>query len=243
MENLTLSEQATTNFCYAENFKYTHDNPYHDRLGVFTSFVLRDEEAENFKNKWKQEIFQKSDSPLCVEIGTGYGDFMLDYCQQNPSKSFVGLDHRFKRSFSLAKKLEKIPHKNFRYLRARGERLGFMFGENEIDELFYFFPDPWPKTRHHKKRLFNQAFLNACLKVIKKDGYFFIKTDHDDYFEWMLKELQLCKDFKIILQSKDLRSEFPEHFLSQFATKFEKIFLSQGKKIKALVLQNSKEEN
>jgi tRNA (guanine-N(7)-)-methyltransferase len=139
------------NFCYRADFKYTHDNPYHDKLAVFDSFVLRDEEAESNVGKWKQ-MFQNN-QPLEVEIGTGYGEFMMEYCQKNPEINFIGLDHRFKRSFGVAKKLDKLEHKNFRYLRARGERIEFMFDESEVQSIFYFFPDPWPKTRHHKKRL------------------------------------------------------------------------------------------
>src|SRR5680860_76516 len=101
-------------FCYRPEFKYTHDNPYHDKLAIFDSFVLRDEAAESNVGKWK-DLFQ-NDRPLEVEIGTGYGEFMLEYCQQYPEINFIGLDHRFKRSFSVAKKLDKLEHKNFRYL-------------------------------------------------------------------------------------------------------------------------------
>lgn len=226
------------NFCYRPDFKYTHDNPYHDKLAEFDSFVLRDELAETNVGKW-QEMFQNK-NPVEIEIGTGYGEFMLEYCQLHPEVNFIGLDHRFKRSFSVAKKLDKLEHKNFRYLRARGERLEFMFAESEVQSVFYFFPDPWPKKRHHKKRLFQKPFLDACHKVLKPGGILFLKTDHDGYFEWMLEALQGETRFEVLLQSRDLRNEFPEHFLSQFTTKFEKIFLSQGTLIKSLVLKNLK---
>jgi tRNA (guanine-N7-)-methyltransferase len=226
------------NFCYQKDFKYTHKNPYHDKLGIFDSFVLRDEVAESNVGKWHELFGNKQ--PVEVEIGTGYGEFMLDYCQKNPGINFIGLDHRFKRSFSLAQKLDKLEHKNFRYLRARGERLGYMFDESEVQSVFYFFPDPWPKKRHNKKRLFQKPFLDDCHKVLKPGGTLFVKTDHDAYYEWMLEELKDEKRFEILLQSRDLRSEFPDHFLSQFTTKFEKIFLSQGTLIKSIVLKNLK---
>ncbi|MFL5783325.1 MAG: tRNA (guanosine(46)-N7)-methyltransferase TrmB [Bacteriovoracaceae bacterium] len=232
------AKKMEDNFCYQKDFKYTHKNPYHDKLAVFDSFVLRDEMAESNVGKWDEQFGNKA--PLEVEIGTGYGDFMLDYCQKNPGINFIGLDHRFKRSFSVAQKLDKLEHKNFRYLRARGERLGFMFDESEVQSVFYFFPDPWPKKRHHKKRLFQKPFLDDCHKVLKPGGILFVKTDHDGYYEWMLEELKEEKRFEILLQSRDLRSEFPDHFLSQFATKFEKIFLSQGTLIKSIVLKNLK---
>lgn len=239
---MTTPRQKTIddNFCYRADFKYTESkNPYHEKLGVFDSFVLRDEAAETNVGKWKEHF--GNDRPLEVEIGTGYGEFMMEYCQKNPDVNFIGLDHRFKRSFSVAQKLDKLEHKNFRYLRARGERIEFMFDESEVQSVFYFFPDPWPKKRHHKKRLFQKPFLNACHKVLKPGGTLFIKTDHDGYFEWMLEHLQEEKRFEVLLQSRNLREEYPEHFLSQFTTKFEKIFLGQGTLIKSLVLRNIKD--
>jgi tRNA (guanine-N7-)-methyltransferase len=224
---------------FKEDFKYSHNNPYHDRLKSFDEFVLRDTEGEELKGKWNKNSFKK-DHPLYVEVGTGYGHFMLEFTQNNPDINFVGLDHRFKRSFHLAKKLDKLEHKNFRYLRARGERLDFLFDENEVSKLMYFFPDPWPKTRHHKKRLFQKKFLDTTHKILKDQGELLIKTDHDEYFDWMLDKLKDEQRFEIIMQSFDLREEYPDHFLASFKTKFEKIFLDKGIKIKAMVLRNRK---
>jgi tRNA (guanine-N7-)-methyltransferase len=238
----TSKKTIDDNFAYRAEFKYTHDNPYHDKLGVFDHFVLRDEEAETNVGKWNEHIF-KNNLPVEVEIGTGYGEFMLEYCQKNPHKNFIGLDHRFKRSYSLAQKLDKLEHKNFRYLRARGERMEFMFEESEVESVFYFFPDPWPKNRHNKKRLFQKPFLNACHKILKDGGILYVKTDHDGYYQWMLDHLKDETRFEVLLQSKDLRNEFPEHFLSQFTTKFERIFLKQGTLIKSIVLRNIKGKN
>lgn len=227
------------NYCYREDFKYSHKNPYHEKLSVFDDFVLRDEQSEALKGKWHQEIFHNK-NPLDVEIGTGFGHFMQEYCEQNPERNFVGLDHRFKRSFALARRLSKIENKNFRYLRGRGERLEFIFEENEVDQVFYFFPDPWPKARHNKKRLFQRPFIDASYKVLRPGGKILIKTDHEAYFEWMVEVAQKQDLFKITHLSRDLREEHPEHFLASFETKFEKIFLSQGVLIKSMVLESLK---
>ncbi len=227
------------NHCYRPDFKsYSRDNPYNDRLKAFDAFVMRDEEAEAHRGDWRT-VFG-NENPVSVEIGTGYGEFMLEWCRQNPADNFVGLDHRFKRSFHLAKKLDAVENKNFRYLRARGERLEFTFGESEVQNIFYFFPDPWPKTRHHKKRLFQRPFLDAAHKVLKDGGTLWVKTDHDGYYEWMLRELGDDPRFEVLLKSRDLRAEHPGHFLASFETKFEKIFLSQGVRVKSLVLKNRK---
>lgn len=225
---------------FKDNFEYTHENPYHDRLAIFDQFVLRDDEGEGHRGHWSKDVF-KNDHELEVEIGTGYGHFMMSHTQKFPDYNFVGMDHRFKRSFHLAKKLDKLEFKNFRYLRARGERLAFLFGESEIDRLFYFFPDPWPKKRHHKKRLFQKKFLDELYKTLKPGGEMLIKTDHDGYFEWMLEELKGEERFFVEMQTFDLHKEQADHFLASFVTKFEKIFLEKEIKIKAMVLKSKKQ--
>ncbi len=225
----------SSDFAYKQEFNYSHKNPYHDKLEIFNDFVLRDESAEVNQGKWNQEVF-KREAKLACEIGTGYGHFMHEYCSKNSDTNFVGLDYRFKRSFNLAKNLAKLVIKNFKYLRAKGERLQYIFAENELDMVFYFFPDPWPKTRHHKKRLFQQPFLDACYKTLKPGGTLFVKTDHDAYFQWMNDVLENEKRFDIILKTWDLHSEHPDHMLSQYKTKFEKIFMEKNIPTKALVL-------
>lgn len=226
---------------YEKEFKYTHKNPYHEKLEIFSDFVMRDNESENFSGKWNKEVFQR-EAPLCVEIGSGYGHFMMEYCENNPEVNFVGMDFRFKRSFNLATKLSKHPYKNFKYLRGRGERIQYMFEENEVDTLFYFFPDPWPKKRHNKKRLFQRPFLEQAHKVLKPEGILYIKTDHDGYAQWMIEHMDLATDlFDIELKTLNLREDHPEHFLASFATKFEKIFLQKNIPIKAFVLKNKKQ--
>ncbi len=224
---------------YNEGFEYTHKNPYHERLANFSDFVLRDEEAETFKGKWNQEVF-KREAPLIAEVGSGYGQFMRQYCQDHPGVNYVGMDYRFKRSFELAKKLNNLDLHHMRYLRAKGERLGFLFGENELDELLYFFPDPWPKTRHQKKRLFQDHFLPIVHKVLKPGGKMFIKTDHDGYADQMQEVIGNSELFDLELYSRDLRKEFKDHFLCQYTTKFEKIFIKQNQPIKAFVLNAKK---
>ena len=223
-------------FLFKKEFKYKHDNPYHDKLGVFDQFVLRDEEGESHAGSWSRNVFD-NDHLLDVEIGSGYGHFMMEYTQKFPERNYVGMDHRFKRSFHLAKRLNKLEHKNFRYLRARGERMGFLFGEGEVNRVFYFFPDPWPKKRHHKKRLFQKKFLDDAHKVLEVGGELLVKTDHDGYFDWMLERMENEDRFEVTLKTFDLYQDEPEHFLASFQTKFEKIFLEQKIKIKAMVLK------
>lgn len=233
---------AKQDHLYRADFEYKHKNPYHDKLSEFDEFVLRDNAAEENVGLWNKNIFGR-EGELCVEIGSGYGHFMLDYCEKNPSVNFIGMDFRFKRSYNLAKKLSKHPFRNFRYLRARGERIEFMFQENEVDKLFYFFPDPWPKKRHFKKRLFTPLFIKAAHKVLRDSGELYIKTDHDGYAQWMSDFIhtdETLELFDVTLKTFNMYAEAPDHFLAGFQTKFEKIFIAKDIPIKAFVLKAKK---
>ncbi len=234
---------------YKPDFVYKHDNPYHDRLGEFPDFVLRDSQGEAFRGKWNSDFF-KREAPLYLEIGTGFGDFMMEFCHNHPNVNFVGLDYRFKRSYQVAKKLSRFDIENFCYLRARGERIAHTFAENELDGIFFFFSDPWPKQRHHKRRLFQKEFLNSAFTILKPGAKIYIKTDHDGYAEWMenllQNQVQDQGQFAIEFQTKNLIYNMSGAniasvpFLSTFQTKFEKIFVSQGTKIKAFELTSTK---
>ncbi len=227
-------------YSFLKDFKYQNKNPYNERLLDFSEFVYRDNEAENFQNKWNKSIF-KREAPIIVEIGSGYGHFMMEFCEKHPEINYIGMDHQFKRTFNLAKKLKNHTTKNFRYLRAKGERIGFLFDKNEIDSIFFFFPDPWPKTRHHKKRLFQEPFLEIAHNILKPGGKIFIKTDHDEYAQWMNDILEKTGLFQKEFFSPDVWKEHPEHFLCNFKTKFEKIFLERKIQINAFVARSTKE--
>ena len=220
---------------FQKEWCYRHgENPYHDKLAMFGDTVFRDQEAERFSGRWRSEVFRRPGAPLYLEIGSGYGHFMREFCRRNPDASFVGMDYRFKRSYNLVKNLRGD---NWRYLRARGERVSFMFAPEEVDGIFYFFPDPWPKRRHQKRRLFGDFFLRELAKILVPGGKLYVKTDHDGYAGWMAEVVEGQTLFVTELMSGNIRDEHPEHFLSQYVTKFEKIFLAQNKAVKGFVLR------
>jgi tRNA (guanine-N7-)-methyltransferase len=220
-------------------------NPYHVKLQQFENFVYLDDQAEHFKGQWKNSVF-KNTLPLVVEIGVGYGDFMMNYCQQNPNTNYIGMDIRFKRSFGVAKKCDQQKLQNLRFLRAQGQRIPWLFDTQEIDQLFCFFPDPWPRAKQFKKRIFQRDLIQHLSKIIKPTGTLLFKTDHKDMFEWTLNEISHCENVDILWKTFDLYQDY-NHVqdakikelltpMVTFQTKFEKIFLQQNTPIKALIL-------
>ena len=75
-----------------QNTYFPHDNPYHEKLKSFDNFVLRDEEGEAFRGNWNKNAF-KNQGPLVLEIGSGYGHFMMDFCSHYPEINFVGMEY------------------------------------------------------------------------------------------------------------------------------------------------------
>jgi tRNA (guanine-N7-)-methyltransferase len=220
-------------------YQRSKTNPYQDKLeSMESSLVLTDHNSEQFQGKWASHVFQNT-NPITLEIGVGYGDFMVHHSQAHPEENFVGMDIRFKRSFGLASKLAHLKNTNFRLLRADGIRIPHIFSAGEVGKLYYFFPDPWPKTRHHKKRLFQHTFLEKIAPLFQVKGEILFKTDHDELFDWCLAEIKKQQAWYIQDITYDLYANpgQPLHAkLGQFQTRFETLFLSKGIKIKALVL-------
>jgi tRNA (guanine-N7-)-methyltransferase len=223
---------------------FSIDNPYNDRLKIFDDFVMLDLNCEIYRGKWKNEVFQNQ-KPLHVEIGTGFGEFMHEFCLNHPDLSYVGMDYRFKRGFDLARRLAQIKVKNFKYLRASAARLTSMFAPEEVNTLHYYFPDPWPKFRHHKRRLFQKPFLDMCSEILAPGGALLVKTDHDEYFQWMLEHFaeyeKENQSLSIIFKTFDLHNEetlpVEAHFFKDYKTKFEKMFMDRKTPIKAMVIK------
>ncbi|MDH4468613.1 MAG: tRNA (guanosine(46)-N7)-methyltransferase TrmB [Bacteriovoracaceae bacterium] len=219
------------------------ENPYKSKILDFQDFVFTHDQSSLYQGNWNEKIF-KNTNPIKLEIGSGYGDFMMSYSKNYDHCNFIGLDFRIKRSFFLAKKLESLkndslPYFDFRFLVVNAENLNQYFGPQEISEVFYFFPDPWPKKRHHRRRLFQKKFLMNLHPLLREGAKVWVKTDDDSYYQWMLDEVQKSNEiFKIFFQTENIyqESHFIEerNFLCQFPTKFEKLFLEQSKTIKAL---------
>jgi tRNA (guanine-N7-)-methyltransferase len=251
MSSKLLSAQEE-NHCFSEKFQYSHNNPYHERIQRFSDRVLCDESSEAFANHWRSKVFE-NEAPIHLEIGSGYGHFLKQFCSTYPDQNFVGMDFRFKRSFNLNKQLNALNIPHYRFLRARAERISFIFGKEEVQNIFCFFPDPWPKTRHHKKRLIQVPFLERCHDILENSGKIFLKTDHLEYYFWMCQNIELFnqsqkhhKRFLVHFMVEELSKKLDEaslstfdHTVFNFKTKFERLFHSQNIRTKAILLEKA----
>ncbi|MBM7554918.1 tRNA (guanosine(46)-N7)-methyltransferase TrmB [Thalassobacillus pellis] len=138
----------------------------------------------DYKSKW-QEAFQRK-QPLHVEIGSGKGQFIAGMGKQHPDINFIGIERVKSVIVGAVKKVLDAGPENVRMVNENARDLRDMFAENEVDHLYLNFSDPWPKTRHEKRRLTYHTFLEQYKDILKPGGVITLKTDNKKLFEYSL---------------------------------------------------------
>jgi tRNA (guanine-N7-)-methyltransferase len=125
-----------------------------------------------------------NDNPVEIEIGIGKGTFITDQAKARPDTNFLGIEWAgwFWRYSS--DRLRRNNCTNARTVRAEAQYFLTEFvPEQSISILHIYFPDPWPKKRHHKRRLIQDKFMPLVYRILKPGGRLQVVTDHQDYFE------------------------------------------------------------
>jgi tRNA (guanine-N7-)-methyltransferase len=119
-----------------------------------------------------------------VELGFGRGEFLLDLAAKDPGAAHLGVEYSPKRVLKLARRLARTELRNVRLLHGRAESVVLELLEPASVERFWInFPDPWPKKRHHKRRLLQPAFVHELALRLVPRGELHIATDHAEYAE------------------------------------------------------------
>lgn len=180
----------------------------------------------SFKGRW-QERFAKP-QPLQVEVGMGKGQFIIGMAKAHPEVNFIGLEiESTVAAIALKNALpEQLP--NLTLVRGDGAGLDTYFEDGSIDRLYLNFSDPWPKTRHEKRRLTYKTFLANYQQVVKPGGGLEFKTDNQGLFEYSLTSLN---NFGMIFDGVWLNlHESPENE-GNVETEYEQRFASLGQPI------------
>lgn len=180
----------------------------------------------SFKGRW-QERFAKP-QPLQVEVGMGKGQFIIGVAKAHPEINFIGLEiESTVAAIALKNALpEQLP--NLTLVRGDGAGLDTYFEDGSIDRLYLNFSDPWPKTRHEKRRLTYKTFLANYQQVVKPGGGLEFKTDNQGLFEYSLTSLN---NFGMIFDGVWLNlHESPENE-GNVETEYEQRFASLGQPI------------
>lgn len=127
-----------------------------------------------------------NDHPLHLEIGSGKGTFLAQQSAIEPNVNFIGIEWSSWFFRYACDRLRRNERTNVRMVRAEAT---FFIREFIVDEavtvMHIYFPDPWHKTRHNKRRLIQDKFMPEVMRILKPGGKLHLVTDHADYFEQM----------------------------------------------------------
>lgn len=161
-------------------------------------------------------FFDHPERPFEIDIGCGKGRFLLARSGKFPEVNFLGIDRMLNRIRKIDKKAQRLGRENIRLCRVDGYYAAtYLLPAESVDTVYVFYPDPWPKGKHHHNRLFNEPFMNSLARTLKPGGKLHAASDHLPYFEEIYELLK-----------NDARFEETETFVpaEDEVTDFELIF-------------------
>ena len=164
----------------------------------------------------------KGFNSIYIEIGFGDGENIISIARENPDKLFIGSEVYLSGIGSLIGKIIKFNIKNIRIHHGDIRELLDDIQTPILDGVLIICPDPWPKARHHKRRLINEEFLSLLGKRIKPEGGLYISTDWEDYAENISESIEDSEAFQHT--EEKLYTELP-------ITRFQSRAIKEGRKI------------
>lgn len=202
----------------------------------FKSFAFNEERAPLNKGKWRSNVFKcEQEKAMDVEIGTGAGMHFSYRANNNLDRFLVGLELKYKPLIQSIKRAQVSGARNTAVCRYHAFNIDLLFDENEINNVFIHFPDPWVTPRKPKNRVVNKVILDWLFEMQRPGSFLEFKTDSREYFLWALDEIKNTK-YKIEFQTLNLYKEGGKYFEANFPTTFEKIFVRQGIEINYIKL-------
>jgi len=156
--------------------------------------------------------------PLYLEIGSGKGEFISAYSVKHPEYNILGIEAAHKRIDNILKKINPGTHPNVRLMRLFVDAgISKLFPPDYVSGVFIQHPDPWPKRKHHRRRLIQAEFLNALAHIMKPDALVQVSTDHVGYANWMLEEFVASPFFASVFDDPlRTQSTFEDHITTWF---------------------------
>lgn len=159
-------------------------------------------------------------NPIELELGSGDGSFLVNYAAAHPEHNFLGVERLLGRLRKIDRKGRRGGLTQLRVLRLEASYvLQWMIPAGSLTALHIYFPDPWPKRRHWKRRLINEEFTRITHRALAPGGTVFLRTDEPNYFAQMNEVFAANSGF--------VRTEPPAELLA-VKTDFERGFNARG---------------
>jgi len=181
-------------------------------------------------------VFSQS-GPVEIEIGSGKGTFLLSQCRQFINTNFIGIEWASKYYRFAVDRLGRWDIKNVRMIRTDAAVfIDEHLAEDSVSGYHIYFPDPWPKARHNKRRLICLKNLMLMHRSLKSNGFINIATDHEQYFQWICRHISDCGEAFVqaeyILPAGAGRGEMA-------GTNFERKYLKQNRKVYTVAIRKN----
>lgn len=175
------------------------------------------------------EIFGR-EAPLVVEIGSGQGHQILHAAESYPEKNFLAVEVFRAGLARTVIRAEEAGLSNLKMAEVNApELLEKYLPAGSVSEIWVFFPDPWKKARHHKRRLISQDFARIAHRALESGGLLRLGTDWEHYAEWMRDVLDEAPGFE-----RDFVGEWADRFDGRVLTAFEQKGITKGRAIRDL---------
>ncbi|MFP4374688.1 MAG: tRNA (guanosine(46)-N7)-methyltransferase TrmB [Spirochaetaceae bacterium] len=141
--------------------------------------------------------FERPEAPLILEIGFGMGYATVELARRHPEVNYLGIEVHKPGVARVLRQIEKREIANLRLVHHDAiEVIRDMIGDETFEGCHIFFPDPWPKKRHHKRRLVQPAFPPFLARVLRAGAYVYLVTDWEDYAHQMLAVFEGAGEFE-----------------------------------------------
>lgn len=221
--NLSPTQELTDGFCRI----LLADVPMLKQLGQDLESRPRCSQAAECA---LQQLFQTCQKPLELEIGCGMGKFIAARAKNHPEHHFLGVEYEEVRTAHTDVAIRSNGLTNANVVCGQADRfVEFCIPDGKLVAVHLYFPDPWPKKRHHKNRLFQADFVRHVYRALAPQGTLNVATDHADYFEQMqtvMAENPLFESIPPLERAPDERTEFE----LKFRAKNQPIYAASWKK-------------
>lgn len=168
----------------------------------------------------------ENNNPVCLEIGMGKGQFILNMALNNPNVNYIGVEKYSSVASVAIKKINEYKPSNLKVLIGDIASIEDLL-DKKIDTIYLNFSDPWPKDRHEHRRLSSDIFLKKYDLIFKDNKNIVMKTDNRNLFEYSVKSF-VNYGYKINDISLDLhQANYPDNIM----TEYEEKFVSKGSPI------------
>ncbi|RLS41400.1 MAG: tRNA (guanosine(46)-N7)-methyltransferase TrmB [Planctomycetota bacterium] len=158
-------------------------------------------------------------NPVELDVGCGRGLFVHSASRRNPDRNYVGIEIDYKEARRAARRLKKIESPNGRFWGGdANEAYTKLIAPGSVEAIHVYFPDPWWKARHRRRRIFNDLFLAGCSRLLKVGGHLHSWTDVEEYFGGIESLMDNHPDFKKLLAPEE---RIPQHDMD-YQTSFER---------------------